>query len=67
MQKIIKFNKMSNGRHKLNGHIIFDTNLGILELTPEQALDIVYTLVDSCGLNYNILNELEEKINENNK
>jgi len=63
MQKVIKFSKIWNGRNRTNGHIIFDTNIGILDLTSEQALDIAYSLVDSCGLDYSILDEVEERIN----
>lgn len=68
MQKVIRFSKIWNGRYKLkSGNVIFDTNIGILDLTPQQALEIAYALVDGCGLDYSILDKVEEKVNGSNE
>lgn len=61
MKKIIEFNKLENGKYKLlTNDMFFETDLGTLKLTPKQALEIAYTLFDSYGLDYDILNILEE-------
>jgi len=62
MQRIIKFSKIWNGKYQLSGNMTFETNLGFMQLTPEQGLEIAFTLFDDYGMDYDILYELEDKI-----
>ncbi len=63
MQRIIKFSKIKNGKYQLvSGNMTFETNLGIMELTPEQGLEIAFTLFDDFMMDYDVLYELEDRI-----
>ena len=58
----IIFKKIKNGRYSPRSDLFFDTELGTLKLTPEQALEVAYTLFDDFGIDYRPLEELESKI-----
>ena len=58
----LTFKKIKNGRYHLHSDLFFETELGTLKLTPEQALEITYTLFDDFGCDYRPVEELESKI-----
>ncbi len=58
----LTFKKIKNGRYHPRSDLFFETELGTLKLTPEQALEITYTLFDDFGCDYRPVEELESKI-----
>lgn len=54
-----------NGKYRLNGDLEFDTDKGKLVITPREALNIVYTLVDSLYMPYDLVYLIEDKLEEN--
>ena len=54
----------TNTKYDLNHNIYLNTHKGKVELTPDEAIDIAYAIVDSYGLDYKILNTLQEAYEE---
>ena len=50
----------TNTKYDLNHNIYINTHKGKVELTADEAIDIAYAIVDSYGLDYKILDELQE-------
>ena len=54
----------TNTKYDLNHNIYLNTHKGKVELTADEAIDIAYAIVDSYGLDYKILDELQEAYEE---
>lgn len=54
----------TNTKYDLNHNIYLNTHKGKVELTPDEAIDIAYAIVDSYGLSYKILDELQDAYHE---
>jgi hypothetical protein len=54
----------TNTKYDLNHNIYLNTHKGKVELTPDEAIDIAYAIVDSYGLSYKILDELQTAYDE---
>jgi hypothetical protein len=59
----MEYKQITKGRYNLNNDLMFDSENGDLKINSTSALEIAYTLFDCYGFNYDILEELEEKIN----
>ena len=57
---------VKNLRYDMNGNIFFDSSIGPMQIEEKNALEIAYALLDSNGLEYKILDELDEKISKKN-
>lgn len=55
---------IQNARYTLNGRIFFDSNVGNIEMSAKDALEISYILFDSVGIDYKVLDEISEKLEE---
>ena len=53
---------VKNGKYTLHGRLIFDTAKGQLTLTPQDAIEIAYTLFDWAGMPYDQIEQIEDKI-----
>lgn len=53
---------VKNGRYNLHGRLTFDTVNGDLVLTPQDAIEIAYTLFDWASMPYTPIEQIEEKI-----
>ena len=53
---------VKNGRYTLHGRLIFDTVNGELTLTPQDAIEIAATLLDWAGEPYDVIYNIEDKI-----
>lgn len=51
-------------KYDLFHNIFLNTHKGKVELTPDEAIDIAYAIVDSYGLNYKILEPLQTAYEE---
>ena len=49
----------TNTKYNLNHNIYLNTHKGKIELTADEAIDIAYAIVDSYGLDYKILDDLQ--------
>lgn len=49
----------TNTKYDLSHNIYLDTHKGKVELTPDEAIDVAYAIVDSYGLSYRILDDLQ--------
>ena len=49
----------TNTKYDIFHNIYLTTHEGKIKLTVDEAVDIAYAIVDSFGLNYKILDELE--------
>lgn len=59
----IKNLHLKNGRYNLHGRLMFDTIDGnTLTLTPQDALEIAYTLFDWANQPYDAIEKIEELI-----
>ena len=54
----------TNTKYDLNHNIYLNTHKGKVELTADEAIDIAYAIVDSYGLDYKILDELQTAYEE---
>lgn len=61
----IKLIGVTNGSYDLRGNIHFKTKNTTASYTMSQkdALEIAYTLVDSLGLDYKILDQVDDAVN----
>ena len=50
----------TNTKYDLSHNIYLNTHKGKVELTPDEAIDIAYAIVDSYGLDYKILDALQD-------
>ena len=53
---------IKDGRYNLHGRLIFNTDKGELTLTPQDAIEIAYTLFDWANMDYAPIQDIEEKI-----
>ena len=54
---------LKDGKYNLHGRLIFDTIDGnTLTLTPQDALEVAYTLFKWAGQPYDPIEEIEEQI-----
>lgn len=53
---------VKNGHYTLQGRLMFDTVNGELTLTPQDAIEIAYTLFDWAGQSYDPIEEIEHKV-----
>lgn len=49
----------TNTKYDLFHNIYLNTHKGKIELTPDEAIDVAYAIVDSYGLDYKMLDELQ--------
>lgn len=49
-----------DAKYDLEHNIYLNTHNGKVKLTADEAIDVAYAIVDSFGLNYKILNDLED-------
>lgn len=63
--RVIRLDGVRDGSYNLNGTIMFKTRGVDIQyaMTQKDALEIAYTLVDSLGLPYSILDQVEQAIN----
>ncbi len=54
----------TDAKYDLNHNIFLNTHKGKVELTPDEAIDVAYAIVDSYGLDYKILDRLQEAYEE---
>lgn len=54
--------QVKNGSYNLHGRLHFDTEHGKMTLTPQDALEIAYTLFDWAGQPYTPIEKIEELI-----
>lgn len=59
-----KYLNIKNGKYRVNGDLEFDTDNGKLVMTPKEALNITYTLVDSLCMPYDLVYLIEDKLEE---
>ena len=59
---MLKIKKVENGRNGINEKMFFDTEDGEIEIDTASALEIAYTLFDKYNMPYEILDELNEKV-----
>jgi hypothetical protein len=59
-----KIENIKNGGYRLNGTLVFETSIGNIKMNPKDALEIVYTLADSLGIDYSLLDEFDNRIEE---
>ena len=53
---------VKNGRYTLHGRLTFDTVNGELTLTRQDAIEIAATLLDWAGEPYDVIYNIEDKI-----
>ena len=53
---------VKNGSYNLHGRFHFDTEHGKLVLTPDDAMEIAYTLFDWAGQPYDAIDHIAELI-----
>lgn len=58
--------KLENGSHDMKGNLYFDTEDGEIKIRAVDALEIAYGLFDWAGFDYRILDELNEKVDDEN-
>lgn len=54
--------QVKDGKYTLHGRLIFKTNQGDLTLTPQDAIEIAYTLFDWAGMPYDQIEQIEDRI-----
>lgn len=60
----MEIENIENGEYDVNGNFVFTTNQGELKLKAVDALEIAYTLFDWAKMPYDILDELQEKMED---
>lgn len=60
----MKINNIQNGKYTANGKFYFDSNVGNIETNAVDVLEIVYTLFDWARMDYSILDEIKEKVED---
>ena len=61
---MIEIKNIRNSGSTVKGIIVFDTDNGEMQINQIDALKIAFSLVDSLGLSYSILDEVEDKLME---
>lgn len=61
---MIEIKNIRNSGSTAKGIIVFDTDNGEMQINQTDALKIAFSLVDSLGLSYSILDEIEDKLME---
>lgn len=58
----MELREIKKGRYTLDGMLNFTTNQGEIKMKAKEALEIAYTLVDYCNVDYIVLNEVETRL-----
>lgn len=60
----MKINNIKNGEYTTDGKFYFESNIGNIETSAIEVLEMAYTLFDWAGMDYKVLDEINEKVED---
>lgn len=55
---------IEDGEYTLDGRFTFSSNLGEIKINAVEVLEMAYTLFDWAGMDYSVLDEINEKVED---